>query len=103
MAATPSGATNCAPRAALNTEPTAVVRSRVGNSSANMGPKLDHVPVPKPTSQRQRRRRGGHPTIAGQRSVIETSPAAMRGAERLKAGLSPKRYETQPNEAERSR
>src|SRR5260370_24496577 len=64
MAATTSGATNCAPRAALNTEPTAVVRSRVGNSSANMGPKLDHVPVPKPTSPRQRRR-GGHPTIPG--------------------------------------
>jgi len=41
---------------------------------------LDHVPVPKPTSPRQRRRRGGHPTIAGQRSVIETSPAAMRVA-----------------------
>src|SRR5437016_13062330 len=99
MAATTSGATNCAPRAALNTDPTAVVRSRVGNSSANMGPKLDHVPVPKPTRPRQASRSGGQRSIHGQSTVTDTSPSAITVAYALNAGFRPQRSETTPNDA----
>src|SRR5439155_1024115 len=56
---TTSGVTNCTPRAALNTVPTAVVRTEVGNSSPNIGPKFDQVPVPKPTRPRHSRSSGG--------------------------------------------
>src|SRR5262249_5494422 len=99
IAATTSGVTNCTPRAALNTAPTAVVRTGVGKSSVNIGPKFDHVPVPNPTSARQARRSGGHASMCDQRSVIDTSPAAMIVAYGLNAGFRPHRSDTTPNDA----
>src|SRR5207237_10549642 len=89
IAATTIGVTNCTPRAALKIEPTAVVRIAVGNSSANIGPKFDHVPVPNPVSQRQKRRSGGQISIQRQRSVIDTSPTAISDAYRLNDGFRP--------------
>src|SRR5437764_10866034 len=48
--ATSGGVTNCVARARLSSVLSAVVRMRVGYSSENMGPKLDHVPVPMPVN-----------------------------------------------------
>ena len=83
----------------MNTPPTSVVRTAVGKSSANIGPKFDHVPVPNPTSQRQPRSSGGQPAMSGHSTVIATSPTAMSTAYTVNAGRRPNRSEARPKEA----